>query len=93
MDARDDFIRVGADDGTERHLNLATVVEVAFDQTGVATIDTLPVPSRPGGRYTVTGEETARLRAALARREAWATAPVPGHLPEFGQSPARPRPL
>ncbi len=89
-----DFIRVVDADGTERHLNLAAVIAITFDPSGAATIDTTAaLPAQREGRYTVTGEEATRLRAALARREEWADAPVPGHLPEFRQSPTRPRPL
>ncbi len=89
-----DFIRVVDADGTERHLNLAAVIAITFDPSGAATIDTTAaLPAQQEGRYTVTGEEATRLRAALARREEWADAPVPGHLPEFRQSPTRPRPL
>lgn len=94
MDARNDFVLVVDSDGTEHHRNLATVVEVAFDREGMATICTAPgAPTTHGARYSVVGEAAVGLRAALARREAWATAPVPGNLPEFRQSPTRPRPL
>lgn len=94
MDTRNDFISVVDTDGTEHHLNLNTIVDVTFDQEGRATICTsATMPSQHRTRYTVTGEEATRLRAALARREEWATAPVSGHLPEFRQSPTRPRPL
>ena len=94
MDTRNDFIRLVDADGTEHHLNLATVVDVAFDREGVATIFTTPrSPSTEGGHHTVVSAEAERLRVALARREDWVVAPVAGHLPEFRQSPTRPRPL
>lgn len=94
MDARNDFIRLVDAEGTEHQLNLATVVDIAFDREGVATIFTAPrSPSAEGGRHTVAGAEAEHLRAALARREDWAFAPVAGHLAEFRQSPTRPRPL
>jgi len=94
MDARNDFLCVVDAAGTEHHVNLDTVLEVTFDHEGVATIHTAaPLPARQGARYTVTGAEATRLHAALARREGWARAPVAGQLPEFRQSPTRPRPL
>jgi hypothetical protein len=89
-----DFIRIVDADGTECHLNLAAVIAITFDPSGAATIDTLAtLSSRQEGRYTVIGEEAAHVRAALARREEWANAPGSGRLPEFRQSPTRPRPL
>jgi hypothetical protein len=93
-ESQHDFIRVVDADGGERHLNLAAVIAITFDLSGTATIDTIAAPSSlREGRYIVTGEEAARLRAALARREEWADAPKAGRLPEFRQSPTRPRPL
>ena len=65
MDARNDFLRVVDADGTEHHVNLDTVAEVTFDRAGVASLYTAaPLPSQQGARYTVTGEEATRLRAA-----------------------------
>jgi hypothetical protein len=70
------------------------VIDVTFDQEGVATICTAALlPTQPGTRYIIIGEEATRLRAALSRREGWATLPERGQLPEFRQSPERPRPL
>ncbi len=84
MDARNHFLYVVDADGTEHHVNLDTVVEVTFDQAGVASLYTAaPLPAQQGERYTVTGEAATRLRAALVRREGWASAPVAGHLPEL----------
>ncbi len=94
MHARNDFLCVVDADGTEHHVNLDTVVEVTFDREGVATIHTAALlPAPQGARYTVTGAEATRLHAALARREGWAMSPERGQLPEFRQSPDRPRPL
>jgi len=94
MDTRNDFICVVDADDTEHHLNLNAVVDVTFDREGVATICTVaPLPSQPGTRYSIGGEEATRLHAALTRREGWATRPEQGQLPEFRQSPDRPRPL
>ncbi len=94
MDTRNDFICVVDADDTEHHLNLNAVIDVTFDREGVATICTVAsLPVQPGTRYIVSSEEAIRLRAALARREGWATLPERGRLPEFRQSPERPRPL
>ncbi len=94
MDTRNDFICVIDTNGTEHHFNPGTVLDVTFDREGVATIYTAALlPSQPGTRYIIGGKEAIRLRAALARREGWATIPERGQLPEFRQALDRPRAL
>ena len=87
MDARNDFLYVVDADGTEHHVNLDTVVEVTFDQAGVASLYTAaPLPAQqgrgipsPARRPPACARRSCGARAGRARR--W-----PGTCPSSGGS-------